>query len=441
MRVLSKTHQFISGFCISSLCFGCVSVAAESTAPAVIMDQVPPTAQSQVTFKNHRDYPFNNWAFRNMSAPLNGLMIAREGDIERIGGKHQPKLGALKLENVAGEWQSVNDIFAESFADGVIVLKDGKKVFEQYFNGMSAHDHHIWYSMTKSLVSSAFGILVEQGKVDLDKSPVDYIPELKGSGFERTRIRDVLNHASALNFKENYTDLRSDFALHYAPALNMGYVPGGRDAQPGKTEIYGVHDFLSRFVKEDSQLKPGDAFDYNSANADVLGWLVARVSGMPLRDYIQKHIWSKIGAEHDGYIAVDRAYQAVATGGMNSSLRDAVRFGQLVLNNGNLNGQQILPKRWMQDHLSVSAEEAAAYKKNTKYKNDPWVAYKNMWWVLDTEKEEFAAVGIHGQVIYINRQANVAAAYFSSQPGASAAGYPPFHNKLRAIRALASKLQ
>jgi len=419
---------------------------ADATVPVelkkqVLMEQVPPTAESQVTFKNHRDYPYNVWAFRNMTAPLNGLMLAREGKINRIKGKHRAKLGELKLETIGGTQQSVDEIFSESFADGVIVLKGGKRVFEKYFNGLTAHDHHIWYSMTKSLVSSAFGILVEEGKVDLDKSPADYIPELKGSGFERTTIRNVLNHASAINFKESYTDLKSDFALHYAPALNMGYIPGGRDAQPGKTEIYGVHDFLSRFVKDDKSLEPGAMFDYNSSNADVLGWLVARISGMPLREFLQQKIWSKIGAEHDGYIAVDRAYQAVATGGMNSSLRDAVRFGQLVLNKGKVKGEQVLPKSWMEHHLNVSAAETAAFKENTKYKNDPWVAYKNMWWVLDTDKEEFAAVGIHGQVIYINRDANVTAAFFSSQPGASAAGYPPFHNKLRAIRALAKKLK
>lgn len=409
--------------------------------PEAVMQQVPPAAEAQVTFKNHRDYPYSTWAFRNMSAPLNGLIVAREGEINTIKGKHQAQLGQLILDDVDGGKRSVDNIFEQSYTDGVVVLKGGKKVYERYFNGMTAHDHHIWYSMTKSLVSASFGLLVEQGKVDLDKSPADYIPELKGSGFERNTIRDVLNHAAALSFKESYTDLKSDFALYYAPALNMGYIPGGRDAQPGGTEIYGVHNFVARFVKADESLKPGQEFDYNSSNADVLGWLLARISGQPLREFIQQNIWAKLGAEHDGFIAVDRAYQAVATGGMNSTLRDAARFGQLVMKNGKKNGKQILPKTWLKQHLNISTDETAAFEANEKYKNDPWFGYKNMWWVLDPKAGEFAAVGIHGQIIYINREVDVTAAVFSSDPTASAASNTAFHNKLRALRAMAKALR
>lgn len=414
-----------------------LSPAAETRA---LMDTVPPSPESQVSFKNHRDYPFNRWAFRNMSAPMNGLMLAREGEISTISGEHQAKIADFTFQDTQGKTATFGEVFPKAYADGVVVLKNGKRVYEQYYEGMGEHDLHIWYSMTKSLVSAAFGILVEEGKVDLSQSPAQYIPELRGSGFERVTIQNVLDHRSAIGFKESYTDLKSDFALYYAPALNMAYIPGGRDAQAGKVDIYGVHDFLGKFVRPDEQLKPGHMFDYNSSNADVLGWLVARISGMPLREYLQQKIWSKLGVEHDAYIVVDRAYQAVATGGMNSSLRDAVRFGQLIADNGLANGVQILPKAWLQKQLAYAKEDKQAFSRNEKYKNDPWVSYKNMWWVLNPEKGEFAAVGIHGQIIYINRAANVTAAVFSSQPGASAAGYAPFHDKLKALRELAKTL-
>jgi CubicO group peptidase (beta-lactamase class C family) len=77
---------------------------------------------------------------------------------------------------------------------------------------------------------------------------------------------------------------------------------------------------------------------------------------------------------------------------------------------------------------------------NPKYGEDPWVAYHNMWWVLDAEAGEYCAVGIHGQVIYINRKADTVMVWFSSQPGASAAGNKDFHSKLSAARALATSL-
>jgi CubicO group peptidase (beta-lactamase class C family) len=63
-----------------------------------------------------------------------------------------------------------------------------------------------------------------------------------------------------------------------------------------------------------------------------------------------------------------------------------------------------------------------------------------MWWILDADSGEFCAVGIHGQVIYINRSTDTVMAWFSSQPGASAARNKDFHSKLRAARALARSL-
>ena len=91
-------------------------------------------------------------------------------------------------------------------------------------------------------------------------------------------IQQVLDHTTAIDFKENYTDPTSDFFRHYAPALNMAWLPGAADVQPGQSKIYGVHDFLSQFIHPDARLKPGAAFDYNSSNTDLLGWLIARIS-------------------------------------------------------------------------------------------------------------------------------------------------------------------
>jgi hypothetical protein len=69
----------------------------------------------------------------------------------------------------------------------------------------------------------------------------------------------------------------------------------------------------------------------------------------------------------------------------------------------------------------------------------PWVAYKNYWWILDETKGEYCALGIHGQVIYINRAANMVIAYFSSQPDAGSAASRHFKPKLNACRALGKK--
>lgn len=429
---------------LAAATFSLLGLTAHTQAAApeatLVMDGVPPTRDSQVTFKNYRAQPFSKWSFHNVGAPFNVLTIPREGRIAEFSDKENAKLGQLKLVDKSGETRTVEQILENTDTDGFLVLQNDNVLFERYYGDMNRNDHHIWFSATKSLVSTALGLLVEEGKIKLSDSPAKYIPELKGSGFERTTIQDVLNHSSAIDFKEDYTDPDSDFKKYYAPALNMGYVPGGRDAQPDNTEIYGVHDFLVKFVNEDKSLQPGEAFDYNSANADVIGWLVARVSGMPLHDFIQKNIWSKLGTEHDGLIAVDRAYMPVATGGMSTTLRDAARFGQMILNRGKVDGEQIIPAHWVDQTLQLTDKDRQKMKANPRYQDNAWIAYKNMWWVLDDKKGECAAVGIHGQVIYINRSANVVIAYFSSDSTASAARNPSFESKLAAARTVAREL-
>ncbi len=418
-----------------------VSHSAEDRASAIQgMEQTPPPRESQVTFKNYREPGYNQWAFRNVNAPFATLSIPREGKINHLKYKPKAKLGELEFTDGFGNQVSVNQALENSYTDSIVVLRNNTVLFERYFGGMNQHDQHIWFSATKSLVSTAFGILVTEGKIDLNASPADYIHELKGSGFERTTIQNVLNHSSALTFKENYTDINSDFLKYYAPALNMGYIPGGREAQPETSEIYGVHDFLGRFIKADDSLQPGEVFDYNSSNADVAGWLIARISGMPLHDYIQQNIWSKLGTEHDALIAADRAFRAVATGGMSTTTRDAALFGQMILKRGKVGKQQVIPKSWVDATLSINDIDRDKMNANPNYQDNSWIAYKNMWWLLDAEKGEYAAVGVHGQVIYINRAANVVIAYFSSQPTASAARNPYFQSKLFAAQAIAKKL-
>jgi len=418
---------------INILLFG---LTVASVCQAGLMDTIPPQRDGQVVHANYMQAPFSQWGMHHPSRVMPTAMVARKGNIVPFEEDLIFSLGDV----IVSDQQPFAQVFAEHHADSVLILQDDTLVYEQYFNGMDRHDRHIWYSMTKSLVTTAFGILVEQGLVNLNLSPAHYIPELKGSGFERLTIQQVLDHTSALDIHENYTDPTSKFLTHYAPVTNIIYIPGARDAMPHNTEIFGIHDFLAKYVQADKSLVPGEVFEYNSTNADVIGWLIARISGIDLATFIEENIWQKMGAEHDGAIVVDRAAMAVATGGMTSTARDALRFGQLILHKGKFNGQQVIPANWVEQSTQISPHYKQMMAANEVYKDNDWQAYHNMWWLLDAEAGEYAAVGIHGQVIYINRSTNTVISYFSSQPVASAARNPDFIAKLKAARAMASYL-
>ena len=409
-----------------------MSTFANSGKP--VMDGFPPSVDSQVTKKNHRDWPYSQWAFRNFGAPNNVVMVPRAGEIAHFE-RSESELDGFELDGT-----TLGAIFESNAADALLVIKGDTIVYESYHNGMDAHQQHIWYSMTKSLMSSIAGLLVESGQLDLTKSPADYIPELQGSAFERVTVQQVLNHATALAFEENYVDPTSDFFLYYAPALNLGYLPGAADLQPGDSDIYGVYDFLTRFVEPNEALAPGHKFEYNSANADVLGWLISRLMNKPLNTIIHEALWSKLGAEHDAFVAVDRAYIPVATGGFNATTRDAARFGMMIRDKGVFGGERILPAKWLEQMLEVSDADRQAMTRNENYSQAAWIAYRDMWWILDDVTGEFCAVGIHGQVIYINRSANTVMVWFSSQRDAASTLAPEFPVKLNAARAAAKFL-
>tara|TARA_B110000261_G_scaffold163516_1_gene209773 strand:- start:291 stop:1358 length:1068 start_codon:yes stop_codon:yes gene_type:complete len=348
-----KTLLF-SYFMLVFAVVGMPTLTAEEQAKESVMEGFPPTQASQATMSNYLQIPYSQWAFANAGAPLNVVMIPRQGKIFELTGPTRPALGNFSVSDAAGKTMAFEDLFAQNYADGLVVVQGEELLYEKYFRHLDAHGQHIWFSMSKSLASTALGLLVEAGKIDLSASPTKYIPELKGSGFDRVTVQHVLDMASSIDFNENYTDVNSDFLVHYAPALNLVWLKGAADVKPGETQIYGVHDFLTHFIKPDLKRQPGDNFDYNSSNADVLGWLISRVSGQPFQDYIQQNIWSKIGAEHDAYIAVDRAFMPAVTGGMNSTTRDAARFGMMIRDNGQFNGEQIIPARWVKATLDIT---------------------------------------------------------------------------------------
>ncbi len=133
----------------------------------------------------------------------------------------------------------------------------------------------------------------------------------------------------------------------------------------------------------------------------------------------------------------------MATGGMNTTLRDAALFGSLILNRGKIDGKQLVPANWIDETLKLTAADKERYSRNDVYVKAglPWIAYKNCWWIIDQIKGEYCALGIHGQVIYINRSANLVIAYFSSQPDAASSASKNFLPKLNACRKLAIQFQ
>jgi CubicO group peptidase (beta-lactamase class C family) len=139
--------------------------------------------------------------------------------------------------------------------------------------------------------------------------------------------------------------------------------------------------------------------------------------------------------EQDAYFSVDSAGNEFAGGGLNAGLRDMARFGEMMRNNGQWHGQQIVPQAVIDD-IRFNGDTAAFPALNFPTLNG-W-CYRNMWWISNNEHGAYAARGIHGQAIYIDPKAEMVIARFGSHPLAANTHFDP--TSLPAYHAVAQHL-
>lgn len=167
---------------------------------------------------------------------------------------------------------------------------------------------------------------------------------------------------------------------------------------------------------------------------------------MPLQTFVAEEIWGRLGVEHDAFFITDLAYAPIATGGFNTTLRDAARFGLAVLHGGRVGDRQVLAADWVEQSFQVQESDREAARRSIFLdpENPAYFsaleAYRNFWWVLDSKRGVILAQGVFGQFIYINRAADLVVAGFASPAAISNVRRPSFHRKLAAVEAIASHL-
>lgn len=410
------------------------------------MHGFPATAESQVTLLNAFEQPYSNWTFRNAGV-FPSLMVPRGGNIYKFPEKKNNAIENYKVPGTNGK--TVLEALVGDDTDGIIVIKDGVIRYEKYFGDFKENNTHIWASSTKSLVAMLVGQLVEEGRLDLDKTVDQYLPEMKGGAFDGLTLQQVLNMVSALDYSEDYADLRPG-TVHYEYFRRIGFIPAfdlmAMDPRTDDTPR-GNLGFITQFERHKDKT-PGEVYEYHSPNVDVVGLILSRTTNKSLEELLSEYVWQKLGAEHDAQILADAAFNPIATGGFQSTLRDFAKFGYTVLNDGEFNGQQIFPKSYIDDTYRLTDEEYAAGQKSS-YRNDTEAAsydkylagYKNFWWVHDSEKQIMTARGVYGQGIYIDKSRNVIIATFGSAPTASNATRETHKVKMDAIKHIADTLK
>ncbi len=304
--------------------------------------------------------------------------------------------------------KSATDYLATRKVTGLMMVRQGKVAFETYRYGATDKSTMIAFSTTKSIVSLLIGKLIEQGRLkSIDLLVTQLLPELAGSGYEGATVRHVLQMTTALEF----------------PGEDKGAAGEGRDIRGAANRNFSMNDGGMRaqpaLARPRTDRTHGQRWEYINTNTQVLALLVEKLSGMSVSAYAEKYLWQPIGAEAPAYWLVDNADidKSFEHGwmGFNATVRDFSRVGLMMLNNGNWNGQQIIPADWVR--ASTTADNDAV----RTLPGRGTMNYGLQWWMPADSTSEFMSIGFAGQIIYVNRAKDVVIVQTAADVGHSGA--------------------
>ena len=292
---------------------------------------------------------------------------------------------------------SVKKITNHKYFCSLLVGKDQEILYEKYANDFSKSQPQTIMSITKMFINLFIGELLEKKMIDLNKNISHYLPDI-GTGYASAKIQDVLNMNIDNSYSEDYTDPYASSYLHES-------VIGWRLPKNLK-DIEIQERYLNKIeAKKDKDLFNNSEFShYKSANTDVLGILVEKISGKPLRDWLLSAV-EAAGFEDALYMGTDRNYTPWIAGGGCLVSRDFLRYGLLFSRKGQGVGNRKVG--------SASFIDQTLKNKGTKYmelKKDKFLYYSN-----STMKsgDWIGHSGLGGQFLAVNLKTGIVAAYFS----------------------------
>lgn len=255
-------------------------------------------------------------------------------------------------------------------------------ILEEYFGNASQYKPLNIFSISKAVTSLLCGIAIDEKKIENVDDPVTkYIPELKSgdSRFSRLTIRHLLDMRTGLNFKEEY----------------------GWNPLSGMAKLYYGDDVVKFILKSKFRDEPGSKHYYNSLATAILGVVIERAVGQPFANYLQEKVWFPLNMVSDAVVALDsrRHHNAKAYGGIATDVRNLALIGRLYLNDGRIDGKQIVSKEWIDRSIHASLDnEAYSYGWNNI------ISQKDGKWYVTPK---FFALGLFGQVLFCDPEQNI----------------------------------
>lgn len=276
------------------------------------------------------------------------------------------RYGKLKL--TAEQEKELQDLYSVGFA----VFQDDSLIFEQYWNGWDADSVANSFSVAKSYISVLTGIAMDEGHIDNVFQPVsDFLPEFKDECHSKITIWNLLTMSTGLDWSESGANPFSDNARGY----------------------YGMN-VRKLALSQPCRDEPGKEFDYISGSTQIMAEVLEAAYGQPLDQLVREKIWTPLGCEHDAYWGKDRSdgdFRGFCC--LYATARDFGRIGQLYLDSGMWNGEQLIPREYWQ--ASITPAKLMDHGK-------PNDRYGYFWWLAEVDGKPIQYCrGFHGEYVVV----------------------------------------
>ncbi|MFD9359388.1 serine hydrolase domain-containing protein [Streptomyces sp. NPDC060031] len=342
--------------------------------------------------------PLSEWTFTHMDTVMPKESVPRGGPVLPLPGRPGPLDVTYTFE---GQERTLEDLHRNTNTTSFLVLRGGELVHEVYpgrFAGPGVRFQ--LFSLTKSVTSVLVGIAIAEGAIKSVTDPVTaYLPDLAGTAYDGPTVEHLLDMCSGAG----------DLEVHTVPGNNISRF---ERAIGGAGSLHEVVHSVERTAE------PGTRFNYSTIDTQVLGWVVESATGLSLARFAAERLWNRIGPEHDAYYFLTRGRPRTAIGGgsLNATTRDIARLGLLMARGGELDGRRILPEQWVERnrgrglaHLAVGELGPSGY---------PHYGYGNQWWTLGGARRAFTGLGIFGQYLYVDPEADLVIVKTSAWPTA-----------------------
>jgi CubicO group peptidase (beta-lactamase class C family) len=287
----------------------------------------------------------------------------------------------------------VSDYMAEQRTSSLVIVVDGKVVLEKYGLGFGPEGKWTSFSVAKSLTSTLAGAAIKDGAIASVDDPVTkYIAGLKGSAYDDVSVEQLLTMTSGVQWNEDYSDPKSDVALFNEHVAEDG--------------LNVTVSYMRNLPRE---APAGEKWVYKTGETNLIGVLISEATGKPLAEYLSEKVWAPFGMEQDATWLLGSTGDEISGCCIQAATRDMARFGLFIMGGGVVDGQSIFPDGWL---VAATTRQADI--------GTPGRGYGYQWWTYDDGT--FAAQGIFGQGIFIDRERKLVIASNSNWPQASGQG-------------------